>query len=489
MNLYDEIHRLLEKIGVGWMMDTTYDTAWVARLATLGEPIGESALDWLRSRQLADGSWGALTPLYYHDRVICTLAAIIALARQNHDQGPSQWQRVRASLEHSVENLTLDPAGATVGFEMIVPTLVAEAETLGIFQGHEDSTLRRLSKYRAAKLAALPGRVINRHVTVAHSAEMVGADGLSLLDVEELQEANGSVAYSPSATAYFALHVRPQDPAALSYLHKVNIDGGVPNVAPFDIFEPAWTLWNLAITGSLDDKALDLCQPHLDFLEASWRRGQGVGFARGYTPADGDDTAVVYEVLGHFGRQMDLETLQKYEEKEHFRCFALEANPSVSANIHMLGALRQAGLETQHPSVQKILSFLQRVRAIQLFWFDKWHASPYYPTSHAIIASAGYADHILSDAIFWMIETQNKDGSWGYYMPTAEETAYCLQALVAWKQHTGQVPNDILKRGFAWLADHAEPPYPPLWIGKCLYCPVLVVRSAILGALLAVQEC
>jgi hypothetical protein len=155
----------------------------------------------------------------------------------------------------------------------------------------------------------------------------------------------------------------------------------------------------------------------------------------------------------------------------------------------VLGALRQAGFGIQHPSVQKILRFLRRAQILQLFWFDKWHASPYYPTSHAVIACAGYDDDLVDDAVYWILETQNQDGSWGCYMPTAEETAYCLQALVSWKRHGGQVPGDALKRGATWLADHTEPSYAPLWIGKCLYCPVRVVRSAILSTLmLVVQE-
>jgi hypothetical protein len=34
-----------------------------------------------------------------------------------------------------------------------------------------------------------------------------------------------------------------------------------------------------------------------------------------------------------------------------------------------------------------------------------------------------------------------------------------------------------------WLEEHADPPYPPLWIGKCLYNPRLVIRSAVISAL------
>jgi len=488
MDLHQDAHRLLKEIGSGRMMSTAYDTAWVARLDELDGPMDGRALEWLRAHQLADGSWGASEPRYYHDRLICTLAGMIALARQGRAQDRARLQRAKLALETATGGLKADPAGETVGFEMIVPTLLAEAELLGVIQRQGDNALGRLSHYRAAKQAALPGGMINRFVTVAFSAEMAGSDGLQLLDVANLQEANGSVAHSPSATAYFALHARRQDPAALGYLRQVAAGGDSPNVAPFDVFERAWTLWNLALAGPLDDETLALCQLHLDFLEAGWRPAEGIGFAAGYTPNDGDDTGMVYEVLTHFGRSVDLEAVLRYEEDDHFRCYALEANASISANIHVLGALRQAAFGVQHPAVQKVLRFLRRTQTMRLFWLDKWHASPYYPTAHAIIASVCYDGEMVSDAVYWILETQNPAGSWGYYMPTAEETAYCLQALAVWKQYGGQVPDDVLRRGAAWLADHAEPPYPPLWIGKCLYCPLLVVRSAVLSALMLVPQ-
>lgn len=488
------VHHLLRQIAAGrsHMTNTAYDTAWVARLGHLDGWMGEAALEWLRANQLADGSWGASEPRYYHDRAICTLAALIALAEQGRPCDHLRLRRGRLALEMAFHGLKADPVGEMIGFEMIMPALLAEAEALGLAVGpqhplrREDDLQVRLSRQRTAKLAALPRGMVSRFVTVAFSAEMAGPDGVHLLDIDNLQEANGSVGHSPSATAYFILRGRPQDPAALRYLHqvaRVSADGGVPVIAPSDVFEVAWVLWNLGLTDSLNDELLALCQPHLDFLATTWEPGQGVPQAAGYTPKDGDDTGLVYTVLTQFGRTVDIGTVLRWEQGDHFRCFALEANPSISANIHILGALRQAGLATQHPSVQKIMGFLRRTQTLQLFWFDKWHTSPYYPTAHAVIACAGYNDELIADTISWLLETQHRDGSWGYYMPTAEETAYCLQALTAWQRRSGPVPADALRRGAAWLEGHAEPPYPPLWVGKCLYCPTLVVRSAILSAL------
>lgn len=488
MDLHKSVRQLLKEIGSSLITRSAYDTAWIARLDELDDTLGEQALDWLRSHQLADGSWGADEPRYHHDRLICTLTAMTVLARRKEAKDRIRLRRAQFALETATKGLKADPAGETVGFEVIVPTLLPEAKAWDIVQYQDDGLLSQLACRRAAKIAALPRGMINRFVTVAFSTEMVGPEGLQLLDAENLQEANGSVAYSPAATAFFALHVRRQEPRALRYLHEVTANGGAPNVAPFDVFERAWTLWNLALTGPLDNETLALCQPHLDSLEAAWKSGQGIGFAAGYTPNDGDDTGLVHEVLTHFSRSADLEAVLRYEEDNHYRCYALEANPSVSANIHVLGALRQAGFGVQHPSVQKVLRFLRRMQTLRLFWLDKWHISPYYPTAHAVIVSAGYDDDLVDDAVYWILETQNLDGSWGYCMSTAEETAYCLQALVTWKRHGGQVPDDVLKQGAAWLADHMEPPYPPLWIGKCLYCPVLVVRSAILSALMLVAQ-
>ncbi len=488
MDLYRSIYSLLQEIGPGQQITrSAYDTAWVARLSELDEPLGMQALEWLRSHQLADGGWGSNAPRYYHDRLVCTLAAMTVLAARGDSRDTRRLRWAQMAVETAVRGLGADPV-ETIGFEMIVPSLLAQAEALGVVHCQRDNGLGQLARHRQAKLAALPTGMINRYVTVAFSAEMIGPDGLHLLDLHNLQEENGSVAYSPAATAFVIRYVQPDNLAALEYLRQVSVDGAVPYTAPIDVFELGWTLWNLALTSSLDDDLLALCQPHLDFLESQWIPGKGIAAVSNLTLTDGDTTAMIYDVLVQFGRAVDMAGIMYYAQGDHFRCFGLEANPSISTNIHVLNALRRSGFGPQDEWVQKILLFLQRTRTLQMFWFDKWHASPYYATAHAIIASAGYDNNLVGDAIYWILATQNEDGSWGYYMPTAEETAYCLQALSVWKQHGGKVPANVLRRGRAWLLGHAEPPYPPLWIGKSLYCPILVVRSAVLSALALTQE-
>lgn len=487
----DLIETLIDEIGPGNMGSTAYDTAWTARLGEVDWNLSSRSLAWLAENQLPDGSWGAHAPFYYHDRVICTLAAMIALSyqgRRGHDK--LQVEKGRQALERIVggatQGLLSDPNGATVGFEMIAPTLAAEAEKLGLIKNQGNRILGRLSKLRAKKLAYLQTNTINRHVTMAFSAEMAGTDGKHMLDFDNLQENNGSVGVSPSATSYFARYIKPGDEASLSYLRKVmKADGGMPNVAPFDVFEIAWTLWNLSFIPGLEKNGK--LQPHIDFLSKAWQPKRGVGFAAGYSVKDSDDTGLVYDTLLRFGCEKDLASVLIYEEKDHFRCFDLEANPSISANIHVLGALGQAGLDQRNSSVQKVIRFLHKAKGTNAFWVDKWHSSPYYATAHAIIACGRFARNLVEEAVQWILQAQNRDGSWGAYISTAEETAYAIQALWFWNEHVARVPKHAIKNGARWLTEHMDQPYPPLWIGKCLYNPSLVIRSAVISALAVAQ--
>ena len=483
----DLIEQLIEEIGPGHMASTAYDTAWVARLGEIDWGVSSKALSWLAENQLPDGSWGASAPMYYHDRVLCTLAAMIALSyrgRRGHDK--VQIENGRLALERIVggatQGLQSDPNGATVGFEMIAPTLAEEAEKLGLIKNQGDRILGRLSKLRAKKLSYLKGRMLSRNVTMAFSSEMAGVDGQHMLDIENIQETNGSVGLSPSATAYFATYVKKGDEASLKYLNNtINSDGGQPNVSPFDVFEVAWSLWNLSLIPGMT--VMPKLKPHIDFLSNAWEPMRGVCFATNYSVKDSDDTIMTYMTLLRYGIEKDIASVLAYEEEEHFRCFELEVNPSISANIHILDGLKHAGLNRNNSSVEKIIQFLMKAKGTHPYWVDKWHASPYYPTAHLIMACADFNNDMVTESVKWLLKTQNTNGSWGAYLQTAEETAYALQALWLWNEKVAKIPKSVFQNGARWLRENLNKPYPPLWIGKCLYAPHLVIRSSVISAL------
>lgn len=471
---------------LGQMSSTAYDTAWVALLNHIDPVLSNNALSWLCENQLEDGSWGSLKMMYYHDRVACTLAAMLALVKRGRRAADRlAIERGLIALEQitsgATQGLMAEANGATAGFEMIIPSLVKEAEDLGIIKQQSDRILGRLQAARQAKMKKLEGLQINRHYTAALSAEMAGQDFTRMLQVDELQEDNGSVANSPSATAYFLDTVKPGDERALKYIRQVVAeDGGAPFVAPFECFELAWLLWNLTLV----DENLPLCKERYQYLRESWKPGEGIGFSRHFSMVDGDDTAVVFELSKRLGvAGPDLNAVLKLEETDHFRCFPLETSFSTDVNIHVVAALRAAGMEPDHPSILKALRFIRQTRIDNALWLDKWHVSPFYTTAHVVICCAGMDDRLCAESVNWILGQQIVDGSWGYYRKTAEETAFCLQALCFWRKRGGDVRAGAIEMGKRWLEEHAEGPYPPLWIGKSLYCPDLLVRAAICSAL------
>jgi halimadienyl-diphosphate synthase len=113
------------------------------------------------------------------------------------------------------------------------------------------------------------------------------------------------------------------------------------------------------------------------------------------------------------------------------------------------------------------------------------------PAAH----SAGVGPR-LEAALEWLRQTQNGDGSWGFFgQPTEEETAYAVLALTGGER--SQVPAvDRRRCQRAWrylraaAGSHAfgeEHAYQPLWIDKCLYTPTLIVRAVIEAARIALS--
>jgi halimadienyl-diphosphate synthase len=491
-DIVQQARQLLASLGNGAMSIAAYDTAWVARLPEvdrLDRPAFPESLDWLCTHQHADGSWGGHYP-YYHDRIISTLAALLSLTRwQGCINSSESCERGLRYIWKNAVNLPHDPY-ETVGFELIIPTLMEEAQRLHLRLPY--GYFEKYDLIRAHKLARIPAKwFYNRQNPALYSLEFMGGN----LDRElaaSIQEENGSIGDSPSATVYY-LMAMGEESRARRYIAEVMAGngGGAVFSYPLEVFERAWVLYNLDLAGLLP-LLREEAKPHLDYLRQVWDEREGVAFSRCYSARDLDDTAVTFKMLTRAAQLYDdpryrvsLDFLPSYAEKDHFRTFRFETDASLSSNIHLLDALASCGDgPTARSAIEMILAFMRRTRSLKAFWFDKWHASPYYVTAHAIL-SAPFARELVEDAVFWTVNTQNADGSWGHFgHPSIEESAYALQCLLIYRRHNGKVPKRTLDRAATYLrARRQERNHPPFWISKTLFAPLYIIESAVISAL------
>jgi halimadienyl-diphosphate synthase len=442
-------------------------------------------IDWLVEHQWLDGSWGS--PIrYYHDRILCTLSAIIALQEHGASQnGTEAIKRGERYIWHNLHRLRHDPF-ELVGFELIFPSLLTKAHSLGLDVPTHTCGYGRV---RAEKLRLLPSESLySPGTSTAFSLEFLDTQG-DPNSMRRLQGPNGSIANSPATTAYLVLQAG-ENQRALDYLERARVlPQGVPAFYPFRTFEIAWVLEHLAFGGlSLDT----LVEPSTwSDLRASLSR-KGVSMDPAFGIYDGDTTAVTLHVLGLGGHPVDPMILYNFEEPELrvFRTFDFERNASISTNAHALEALSQMHDYPNRQEVgNRVAALLLADRAFDTYWVDKWHASPYYATSHALIALIGARKDLLAEclsSIEWLLHTQRDDGSWGYYdRGTAEETAYALLALLHYHRHVGSVDTDVLAKGVSFLypsIEQTDHRYPDLWIAKSLFAPKSVIRAATLAA-------
>lgn len=480
------VRSLLNRLDEKTFSCTAYDTAWVGRVMDAQEgvrPAYPQTLEWLRRHQNADGSWGSDIE-FFHDRVISTLSAILTLAKAgNLTSDRDAVARGERYLWRNFDQLA-NEENDTVAFELLLPMLVDEARKMHLDIPY--ALCEPYRKLRADKLSMIPPQMLySRKVSSTHSLEFMGK-GLDLDLLAGLQEPNGSFGNSPSATAYVLSHC-PENDAARIYLNEVlALDGGAAMPAhPVEVFNKSWVLYNIELTGILNDFILH-ARPHLDNLWQSWNEQRGVGFSRDYPVMDMDDTAVVAKLLKRAGYPVNPDVFLPYEKDTYFTCYTFERTPSIGANVHLLDTLSVFLSYEQRPRmVKKILRFLRSVRKDDAYWLDKWHISPYYITAHTIIALIGFDNEMARDAVRWMLDTQRMDGSWGYFRPTCEETAYCLQALVSYHNQVEPLDPCVIDRAAEYLYQrYGKWDMPAMWIEKCLYTPPHIVESTILSALI-----
>ncbi|MEU7778662.1 prenyltransferase/squalene oxidase repeat-containing protein [Micromonospora parva] len=298
-----------------------------------------------------------------------------------------------------------------------------------------------------------------------------------------------AVGASPAATAAWLTAVGPAaGPAAHAFLRTLIRDGGgpVPCPAPITVFERAWVLSGLRRAGIAVNPPASV----LESLTAA-TAGQGIATGDGL-PTDADTTSVSLDALARLGHPADPASLWAYETADGFCTWPGEDGFSVTTNAHVLDAFGQH--LTRHPgadaryrrAVDRLSGVLAGHQRADGAWQDRWHASPYYATACCVLALAEFgrgaaAAEAVDRAAGWVLNSQRPDGSWGRWDGTAEETAYALQVLLAVPTTVPRV-DDAVARAHAYLHESATRDHRPLWYGKELYCPTVIVRAAVLAA-------
>jgi hypothetical protein len=503
-----------------------YDTAhflraWARRPGRIPGRIGRAALASLLRRQNPDGSWGGhqSTPRHYH--LVDTLAATVALlaANERGDQFGLAGKAAEA-LRHGLAYLTqgmylYDPAALPelMGIRYILPDLleqliggladraatectsgVSMSPVRGSQQAFFEQALALHSSWhdglRAARRAVGQGSPLPTHLDGL--SEVFDGTGVLLREVGAL-----GVGCSPSATAA-ALAIAPTvPPGATEYLDIAMARNGdaAPTLMPIEIYERLWTLMPLLRTGT----PLSVARRRRVIATLNdYVTPQGVSMGTAWE-TDGDDTAAALFILHQLGVNRTPESLLTFEREDAFVAYSsgvYTASPeskigarslSVSLNSHVLEALESdrrcrpdQALFLEAPMGKARRFILDSQHADGGWGIDKWHSSPYYPASCAILAlhysSAGDSLAAIRRGINWLLEHQRVDGSWGQWLGTLEESAHAMLAL-CFAGATDPSPARVTSAiecgarflDEAWAADPDDGVRIPLWHGKVLY--------------------
>jgi halimadienyl-diphosphate synthase len=327
-----------------------------------------------------------------------------------------------------------------------------------------------------------------------HSLEFLG-DRVDVAGLRQAQGANGSVGNSPAATAFYL--ARSADGRALAYLEQCLARSGgamAPVLHPCETFELLWSAYHLFLAGAPAARLLTGAERAA--LAEALRRG-GVSLSPTFPIADADDTAVALRLLHDAGEAVQPRVLEAFATPGgFFASFPHERHPSVGVNLHVLDAIAGVpGYPDAARTIERLVDYIAGQQVRDLYWIDKWHISPYYATAHAVCILGALppawrrrVGPALERARDWLRQTQNGDGSWGFYgQPTAEETAYGVLALAGASGVEAMPAADRRRCAAAarFLRRSAGEPFPPMWVDKCLYTPTLVVQAIIDAALVA----
>lgn len=333
----DKIKGMLDSMDDGEITVSAYDTAWVALVQDVngsGRPQFPSSLEWIVNNQLPDGSWGDHLIFLAHDRIINTLACVIALTFWNVH--PTKCQRGVEFLKANISKLEDEnEEHMPIGFEVAFPSLIDIARKLNIEVGEDSPVLEEIYARRNLKLTKIPKNIMQKvPTTLLHSLE--GMPDLEWEKLLKLQCKDGSFLFSPSSTAFALMEIK--DEKCLQYLTNAvtKFNGGVPNVYPVDLFEHIWAVDRLQRLGisRYFKSEIENC---VEYIHRYWTK-DGICWAKNTNVQDIDDTAMGFRLLRMYGYEISPDVFRQFEKDGTFVCFAGQSTQAVTGMFNLFRA-------------------------------------------------------------------------------------------------------------------------------------------------------
>ncbi|XP_027935618.1 ent-copalyl diphosphate synthase, chloroplastic-like [Vigna unguiculata] len=364
---------ILDSKEDGEITVSAYDTAWVGlvkkNVGDTNSPQFPSCLEWIANNQLHDGSWGDAQLFIAHDRILNTLACVVALRSWNMHP-----QKCEKGMQFFKENLCKlqdeNPEHMPIGFEVTFPSLLDLARILDVEVPDDSPILKNILAMRDLKLKKIPREILHKvPTTLLHSLE--GMQNLDWKQLLKLQCQDGSFLFSPSSTAYALIQTKDEN--AHKYLDKTlhKFNGGVPNVYPVDLFEHTWIfdrLDRLGISRYFKSEIKDC----VTYVSRYWTE-KGICWARNSEVQDIDDTAMGFRLLRLHGHQVSASVFENFKKNGEFFCFSGQSNQAVTGmfNLYRASQVLFQGEEILEDAKNFSVKFLTEKReANQLL--DKW---------------------------------------------------------------------------------------------------------------------
>ncbi|KAK1427263.1 hypothetical protein QVD17_15946 [Tagetes erecta] len=423
INKYVEsIKSIFISMDDGNISPSAYDTAWVALIQDVdGGPQFPSSLQWIVNHQLPDGSWGEPLMFSAFDRLLNTLACVIALTSWNIH--PDKCVKGLKFVNQNMNKLGDEKEEhMTPGFELVFTSLIELARKQGIKVPTDSPILKLIYARRDMKLERIPKDILHKIPTIMiYSLE--GLKDLEWDNLLNLQSENGSFLFSPASTAF--AYMQTKDQKCLAYLTNLvsNFNGGVPNAYPVDMYERIWMvdrLQRLGIARYFRSEIKDC----LAYIYRYWD-DQGVGFARNCNVPDLDDTAMAFRVLRTNGYQVSTDAFRHFNEDGRFVCYPRQSieTMTVMCGLYRASQVRFPGEQILNDAMNFSHKFLTEKRLTNQL-LDRWIITKDLP------GEVGYVLDVPWYASLPRLETR-------YYLEQygGEDDVWIAKTLYRWYGH------------------------------------------------------